>query len=233
MQEVIQLKRFKSKLLLGLIFSLLLLVVGGIALAQQGALYYGSSGPEVSRVQERLRSWGYMKGGVDGFFGQQTFNAVRLFQQRNGLNVTGTVDTATRDALGLPSATRATYTPTRGVSASDDVMLLSRMIQAEAKGEPYIGKVAVGAVILNRIESPVFPKSLSGVLFQPGAFQSVSNGTLWNEPDAESVRAANNALSGWDPSYGCLYFWNPATSTSRWIWNKTPVMRIGKHVFAR
>ena len=127
----------------------------------------------------------------------------------------------------------ATYTPTEGVSSSDDVMLLSRIIHAEAKGEPFIGKVAVGAVILNRVESPAFPNSLSGVLFQPKAFQAVSNGTVWNQPDAEAVRAANNALSGWDPSYGCLYFWNPATSTSSWIWNKTPVMRVGKHVFAR
>jgi len=229
------LKNWRNKLLLGLILFLLLLVAGGVALAQTGALYYGSRGPEVSRVQERLRNWGYLKGDVDGVFGQQTFNAVKLFQQRNGLKVTGTVDTATRNALGLPSPGRATaaYTPTRGVSTSDEVMLLSRIIHAEAKGEPYIGKVAVGAVILNRIESPAFPNTLSGVLFQPRAFQAVSNGTIWNQPDAESIRAANNALSGWDPSYGCLYFWNPATSTSSWIWSKRPVMRVGKHVFAR
>ena len=226
-------KKYRSKLLIGFIFSLLLLIVGGIALAQTGALYYGSSGPEVSRVQERLRNWGYLKGGTDGVFGQQTFNAVKLFQQRNGLNATGTVDTATRNALGLPSAARATYTPTRGVSSSDDVMLLSRIIHAESKGEPFIGKVAVGAVILNRVESPIFPNSLSGVLFQAHAFQAVSNGTVWSQPDAESIRAARNALSGWDPSYGCLYFWNPGTSTSRWIWNKKPVMRVGKHVFAK
>lgn len=225
--------KFRSSLFIGLVISLLLVIACGISFAQQGALYYGSRGPEVRQVQERLRNWGYMKGDVDGEFGQQTFNAVKLFQQRNGIRVTGTVDTATRNALGLPSGARATYTPTKGVSSSDDVTMLSRIIHAEAKGEPFVGKVAVGAVILNRIESPIFPNTLSGVLFQPLAFQAVSNGAIWNQPDDESVRAANNALSGWDPSYGCLYFWNPATSTSRWIWNKKPVMRVGRHVFAR
>jgi N-acetylmuramoyl-L-alanine amidase len=232
-QEEGKLRGYRKKIWLGIVISLMLVAVGTIAFAQQGALYYGSKGPEVSKVQERLRNWGYLKGGTDGVFGQQTFNAVKLFQQRNGLNVTGTVDTATRNALGLAGAERATYTPTQGVSASNDVMLLARIIHAEAKGEPYIGKVAVGAVILNRVESPIFPSTLSGVLFQPLAFQAVSNGTIWNQPDDEAVRAANNALSGWDPSYGCLYFWNPATSTSRWIWSKKPVMRVGKHVFAR
>lgn len=160
-------KSCRNKLLLGLVFSLLLLIAGGMALLQSG--------------EEKVLA----------------------------------------------------YTPTEGVSSSDDVMLLSRIIHAEAKGEPYLGKVAVGAVILNRMESPAFPNSLSGVLFQPKAFQAVSNGTVWNQPDAEAVRAANNALGGWDPSYGCLYFWNPATSTSGWIWSKSPVMRVGKHVFAR
>lgn len=227
-------KKSGNEILLGLVLSLLLLAVSGIAMAQTGALYYGSKGPEVSVIQERLRNWGYFNGNVDGVFGRSTFNAVKLFQERNGLTVTGTVDTATRNALGLQSnGGESTYTSTKGVSSSDDVMLLSRIIYAEAKGEPYIGKVAVGSVILNRVESPIFPNSLSGVLFQPRAFQSVSNGTIWDEPDRESIRAANNALSGWDPSYGCLYFWNPVTSTSSWIWKKSPVMRVGKHVFAR
>ncbi|MGI6554764.1 MAG: spore cortex-lytic enzyme [Bacillota bacterium] len=226
-------QKYRTGLLVGLVFLLVLLAAAGIVFGQTGALYYGSEGPEVSRVQERLRNWGYLQGDTDGVFGQQTFNAVKLFQERNGLRVTGTVDTDTLNALGLGREAAAAYTPTRGVSTNDDVMLLSRVIHAEAKGEPFTGKVAVGAVILNRIESPIFPNSLSGVLFQPRAFESVSNGTVWNEPDAESVRAAQNALSGWDPSYGCLYFWNPATSTSKWIWSKKPVMRVGKHVFAR
>ncbi len=228
-------KKSGNEILLGLVLSLmLLLAVSGIAMAQTGALYYGSNGPEVSVIQERLRNWGYFNGNVDGVFGRSTFNAVKLFQERNGLTATGTVDTSTRNALGLPSkGGESIYTSTKGVSSSDDVMLLSRIIYAEAKGEPYIGKVAVGSVILNRVESPIFPNSLSGVLFQPRAFQSVSNGTIWNEPDMESIRAANNALNGWDPSYGCLYFWNPTTSTSSWIWKKSPIMRVGKHVFSR
>jgi len=226
------LQKYRNKVLLGLLVSLLLVAVGGIALAQTGALYYGSKGPEVTRVQQRLKDWGYLEGNVDGIFGFQTFKAVQLFQQRNGIKVTGTVDTATRNALGLSRA-EASYTPTKGVSASDDVTLLARMINAEAKGEPFVGKVAVGAVILNRVESPLFPNSLSGVLFQPKAFQPVSNGKIWQEPDAEAVRAAQNAINGWDPSYGCLYFWNPGTSTSSWIWQKKPVMRVGNHVFAR
>ncbi len=228
-------KKYSSCLFLGLAFFFLLLIAGGFALAQTGALFYGSTGPEVTRLQERLQNWGYFQGTVDGNFGKTTFDAVQQFQQQNGITATGTVDTATRNALGLENDEdmEPAYSPTKGVTVSDDVMLLSRIINAEAKGEPYLGKVAVGAVILNRVESPLFPNTLSGVLFQPGAFQAVSNGTIWSQPDEASVKAANNALSGWDPSYGCLYFWNPATSTSGWIWSKVPVMRVGEHVFAR
>jgi len=121
-----------------------------------------------------------------------------------------------------------TYT---GIS---DVYLLARIIRAEAEAEPYAGKVAVAAVILNRVRHPGFPNTIAGVIFQPGAFESVSNGRFWSLlPNKESIKAAYDALHGWDPTYGALFFWNPAKMVSKWIWSRKIIARIGKHVFGR
>lgn len=121
-----------------------------------------------------------------------------------------------------------------GVTRAEDVDLLARVIAAEAQGEPYVGQVAVGAVILNRVKSPQFPNSLSGVIYQPHAFESVSNGLIWRRtPSAEAYRAAQDALNGWDPTYGALFFWNPNKPVSPWIWSRQIIVRIGNHVFAR
>ena len=201
-----------------------------IALAQHASadLYKkGSSGPTVTEIQTRLKNWGYYSGSVDGVYGSQTEKAVRWFQQKNGLQADGQVGDLTLAALGM--------TPTGnggGGGGSDGSLdLLARLISAEARGEPYEGQVAVGAVVLNRVEHPSFPNSISGVIYQPGAFSCLDDGQF-NEPVAESAyRAARDAMNGWDPSYGAIYYFNPATATSKWIWSRPLIVNIGKHRF--
>ncbi|MGI6542698.1 MAG: spore cortex-lytic enzyme [Limnochordia bacterium] len=200
-------------------------------------LYWGSSGAAVRTLQQRLSQWGYYRGGIDGVFGAQTSEAVRLFQSRNGLPVDGVVGTATWQALGLGSSVNAgdsvpdvpAGTP---IASNSNLDLLARVIAAEARNEPYVGQVAVAAVILNRVNAPSFPNSLSGVIFQPHAFESVSNGLVWRRsPTSTEVQAARQALNGWDPTYGSLFFWNPSKPVSRWIWTRQIKLRIGNHVF--
>ncbi|MEW5952465.1 MAG: spore cortex-lytic enzyme [Bacillota bacterium] len=212
------------------------LVLYSEAEAQNRTLYWGSRGADVTRVQQRLSQWGYYRGSIDGIYGQLTFNAVQAFQRKNGLPVTGTVAERTWAALGLAAApARQPAAPvTRGTPArpvSDSVNLLARVIEGEAADEPYIGKVAVGAVIMNRVRSPAFPKTLSGVIYQPHAFESVTNGQYNRPLSQDSIRAAQAALNGWDPSGGALFFWNPAKPVSPWIWSRNIINRIGRHVF--
>ncbi len=201
--------------------------------AQTRILYWGTSGPDVSTVQSRLRDWGYYTGPLDAAFGNDTAAAVRLFQARNGLAVDGVVGPATWAALGFDMRVPAAYQPSRGVSGRDDVMLLARVIQGEAANESYLGKVAVGATILNRVASDLFPNTLAGVIYQPNAFESITNGFANQMPSQESVKAALDALNGWDPTQGALFFWNPAKPVSRWIWSRPIITQIGRHVFAR
>lgn len=196
-------------------------------------LRQGDQGNKVKEVQQKLKNWGYYSGAADGIFGQETKNAVIQFQKNNGLPADGVVGAKTFAAMGIAPGAADKKNNTAGVSNKDDSDLLARVIHAEAEGEPYIGKVAVAAVLLNRIESPQFPNSLSGVIYQKNAISSVYNGRMNNNPGADSVKAANDALNGWDPTYGCLYFWNPDTSTSAWIKRLTPIMRFGKHVFSK
>ena len=213
-------------LALALVFAVNIFI---IALAQKASadLYTkGSSGATVSEIQSRLKNWGYYAGAVDGVYGSQTEKAVRYFQKKNGLQVDGKVGDLTLAALGM--------TP-KGNSGSGqgggDLNLLARLISAEARGEPYEGQVAVGAVVLNRVEHPSFPNSVSGVIYQPGAFSCLDDGQF-NEPVAESAyRAARDAVNGWDPSYGAIYYFNPATATSKWIWSRPLIVTIGNHRF--
>ncbi|HHT63399.1 MAG: spore cortex-lytic enzyme [Bacillota bacterium] len=197
-------------------------------------LYWGSSGTHVIEVQKRLSNWGYYKGPIDGFLGAATFNAIKDFQRKNGLTPDGIVGAQTYNALGLGTgtapATQTGYKPSQ-VSVSDDIMLLARAIHAEAEAEPYIGKVAVGAVLLNRVEHPDFPNSLSGVVYQGRALESVANGRVNTQPNDDSIRAARDALNGWDPTYGSLFFWNPSKPVSPWIWTRKIVVEYGNHVF--
>lgn len=197
---------------------------------QERILYWGSEGEDVRQVQSRLSQWGYLVGDVDGIYGADTYRAVRRFQRANGLNEDGVVGPATASAIGISLAGPAAETGT-GLSREGDVYLLAKAIHAEARGEPYIGKVAVGAVILNRTRHPSFPSTIAGVIYQPLAFTAVDDGQINLEPDEESIRAARDAINGWDPTYGCRYYWNPATATSTWIWSRQVVIKIGKHWF--
>ena len=183
----------------------------------------GSYGSTVSQIQQKLKNWGYYSGPVDGIFGSRTESAVIYFQKSNGLTPDGVVGSATLSALGIKDPNASAY--------SSDVMLLARLISAEARGEPYAGQVAVGGVVLNRIEHPSFPNTLSGVIFQNGAFSCMQDGQ-WNAAVSDSaVRAARDALSGWDPSGGAIYYFNPGTATSSWIWSRPLIVTIGKHRF--
>ncbi|HHV97313.1 MAG TPA: spore cortex-lytic enzyme [Clostridiaceae bacterium] len=192
--------------------------------------YYGSRGQEVINIQTKLKRWGYYKGEIDGIFGRLTYQAVREFQRKNGLKVDGIVGPETLAALGLPTGQAARGTST---STNKDLNLLARIIHGEARGEPYIGKVAVGAVVLNRVKDSRFPNTIAGVIYQPGAFDAVTDGQINLPPDETSIKAARDALNGWDPTYGSLYYWNPATATSKWVWSRPIVTQIGNHVFAR
>lgn len=194
--------------------------------------YYGSEGQEVIDIQAKLYNWGYYKGIVDGVYGYETYQAVRLFQSKNGLRVDGVAGPETLSALGLPSGPSNNSYQT-SASPSKDVNLLAHLIYGEARGEPYVGQVAVGAVIMNRTRDNRFPKTIAGVVYQPGAFDAVSDGQIDLEPDGNAYRAASDAINGWDPSGGAVYYFNPATATSQWIWSRTIVTVIGKHYFAK
>lgn len=202
-------------------------------------LQQGSTGGEVQEVQRRLKEWGYYTGAVDGVFGPGTREAVKKFQQKNGLTADGVVGLATYEALGMNESynvLKKEYSITGNDTYSDytstDLYLLAKCIYAEGRGEPYVGQVAIGAVILNRVKSSSFPNSVAGVVYQKGAFTAVADGQINLEPDKTAYNAAQDALNGWDPSYGCLYYYNPAVATSSWIFNRETVTVIGRHVFA-
>lgn len=206
-----------------------LLLVSLLALsASASVVAWGSRGSQVSLVQQKLKQYGYYDGAVDGVFGKETYNAVVWFQEKNGLKADGAVGSSTAAALGI--------TLTGTVSAStyqeSEVRILARLVSGEARGEPYVGQVAVAAVVLNRVKSPAFPNTISGVIFQTGAFDAVWDGQFDMEPTENSVRAARDALNGWDPTGGCLYYYNPSTATNSWIWTRQVQLTIGKHAFA-
>lgn len=194
----------------------------------------GSTGATVTEIQTRLKAWGYYTGAVDGTYGSATEKAVKYFQQSNGLTADGQAGSETLAALGLPTGGGSGSGGGDGGSSGSgkgDVDLLARLISAEARGEPYEGQVAVGAVVLNRVEHASFPNSISGVIYQSGAFSCLDDGQF-DEPVAESAyRAAQDALNGWDPSSGAIYYFNPSTATSSWIWSRPVILTIGKHMF--
>ena len=188
----------------------------------------GSRGSEVREIQTRLINWGYMSGQVDGIYGTKTKAGVEYFQRKNGLTVDGIAGKETLAALGIPSSSGSA-----GGFSSSDYNLLARIISAEARGEPYNGQVAVGAVVLNRIEHPSFPDTLAGVVYQKGAFSCLDDGQF-NVAVADSAyEAATDALNGVDPSGGAIYYYNPATATSSWIWSRPVIRTIGNHTFCK
>lgn len=196
----------------------------------RAAVAWGSRGDDVYRVQAKLQQYGYYSGALDGIFGQATYDAVVWFQRRNQLKADGVVGAATAAALGISLGSAGANASAQATESES--YLLARLVHGEARGEPYTGKVAVAAVVLNRVKSASFPNTISGVVFQAGAFDCVSDGQIWLTPDDESIRAANDALAGWDPTGGCIYYYNPATATSSWIWSREVRLNIGAHAFA-
>ena len=190
---------------------------------------YGSRGDEVRTIQTKLKRWGYYTGNIDGIYGNKTVEAVKYFQRKNGLAVDGIAGTNTLKAMGIYSSGGSSS----GTSNSSDLNLLSRLIYAESRGEPYAGQVAVGAVCLNRVKNSSFPNTLSGVIYQGGAFDAVSDGQINLTPDSNAKKAAQDAINGWDPSYGAIYYFNPATATNKWIWSRPMTVTIGKHRFCK
>lgn len=191
---------------------------------------YGSTGSEVAQIQQRLQELGYSPGSADGIFGSRTKNAVISFQRDYGLADDGIVGPKTLEALGL-SGGGGSGGGYNGFSESD-VQLLASIISAESRGEPYQGQVAVGAVIMNRIAHPSFPNTLSGVIYQEGAFSCLYDGGI-NAAVADSAyQAAREAINGSDPTGGAVYYYNPAKTTNKWIWSRQVVAVIGAHHFA-
>ncbi len=214
--------RKKLILTLAVIF-LLNIVMIFYAQEAQAAYKRGAYGSVVRQIQEQLQNWGYYAGEIDGVYGSRTEEAVKKFQRNNGLTADGVAGSATLRALGISDSS--------ATSQSVDIDLLARLISAEARGEPYSGQVAVGAVVLNRIEHPSFPGTLSGVIYQSGAFSCLYDGQF-DQPVADSAyRAARDALNGWDPSGGAIYYFNPSTATNGWIWSRPHIVTIGKHRF--
>ncbi|HBM75301.1 MAG TPA: spore cortex-lytic enzyme [Clostridiaceae bacterium] len=188
---------------------------------------WGSRGPTVVEIQRRLKNWGYYKGNLDGIYGVKTYSAVLNFQKKNGLSSDGVVGSRTLAALGINSG-RASAS-----SGNKDLYLLACAIHGEARGEPYTGQVAVGAVIVNRTRNPKFPSTVAGVIYQPGAFTAVTDGQINIPPGDTALKAAQDALNGWDPSGGAIYYYNPAKTTNKWIWSRPIVKVIGKHYFCK
>ena len=205
------------------VFLINIIIISLFSSASAASYRRGSTGSTVSEIQTRLKNWGYYSGKVDGIFGSGTEAAVKKVQAKNGLTADGIVGPATLSALGISGGGSG--------KSENDVALLARLISAEARGEPYSGQVAVGAVVLNRIKHPSFPSTLAGVIYQKGAFSCLEDGQFYKPVSDSAYRAARDAMNGWDPSGGAIYYFNPATATSRWIWSRPVIVVIGSHRF--
>ncbi len=190
----------------------------------------GSRGEEVRRIQTKLKQLGFYNGSIDGIYGSATQKAVKRFQSSVGITSDGIAGSKTLLYLGLDSSSGG---GSYGSYSSSDMWLLAKVIEAEARGESYVGQVAVGAVVLNRVESSSFPDTISGVVYQAGAFSAVTDSNWSVSPSATSKKAAQDAINGWDPSYGCLYYYNPAKTSNKWIRTRPVVTTIGSHVFCK
>ena len=192
---------------------------------------YGSRGNEVTQIQTKLKRWGYYNGNIDGIYGTQTVNAVKYFQRKNGLTQDGIAGPATLKAMGINTGSSSNSSGSS--SNSSNVNLLAKLIYGEARGEPYTGQVAVGAVVMNRVRSSSFPNTISGVIYQSGAFDAVRDGQINLAADSTAKKAAQDAINGWDPSYGAIYYFNPSTATNKWIWSRPMTITIGRHRFCK
>ncbi len=224
----------KKVKLTALVLALFVLISLAITLpkADAAVVKMGSRGQTVRTIQTKLKRWGYLNGNVDGIFGSQTKKAVQYFQRKNGLTADGIVGKATARALGISlTGISSSGSTTAGNLSNSDLYLLSCCVYGEARGESYTGKVAVAAVVLNRVKNSNFPNTISGVIYQKGAFTCVSDGQINLGTNDECTRAAQDALNGWDPSGGALYYFNPNTATSAWIWSRPQLVTIGRHIF--
>lgn len=192
---------------------------------------YGSRGSEVTQIQTKLKRWGYYSGNIDGIYGTQTLNAVKYFQRKNGLTVDGIAGKNTLEAMGIFNSSG--NSSSSNSTNTSDLNLLARVVYGEARGEPYTGQVAVAAVVLNRVRNSSFPNTISGVVYQSGAFTAVSDGQINLTPNTTAYNAARDALNGWDPSGGAIYYFNPNTATNAWIWSRPHIVTIGKHRFCK
>ena len=190
---------------------------------------YGSRGDEVRQIQTKLKRWGYYYGNVDGIYGSQTLAAVKWFQSKNGLTVDGIAGPKTLAAMGIMSSSNTSG----GTASNSDLNLLARLVYAEARGESYTGQVAVASVVLNRVKSSSFPNTVAGVIYQAGAFSVVNDGQINLTPNQTAYSAARDALNGWDPTYGAIYYFNPNTATNSWIWSRPVTVVIGNHRFCK
>ena len=226
----------KSKIALSLAFAFISCAtgVGAYCMTNQSSSVSDSALAATTKaenklIQQKLKKWGYYTGSVDGIYGPKTKEAVRYFQRKNGLAVDGIVGKKTAAAMGITLGSSGSGSSNQ---SSSDLALLARCVHAEARGESYIGQVAVAAVILNRVKSASFPNTIAGVIYQPWAFTCVNDGQINLEPNQTAYKAAQDALNGWDPSYGSLYYYNASTATSKWIYSRKTVVTYGKHVFA-
>ena len=190
---------------------------------------YGSRSDEVTQIQTKLKRWGYYNGNIDGIYGTQTLNAVKWFQSKNGLEVDGIAGPKTLAAMGIFNSNSTG----NNTNNTNDTNLLARLVYAESRGEPYAGQVAVASVVLNRVKSSSFPNSISGVIYQSGAFSVVSDGQINLTPNDTAKKAAQDAINGWDPSYGAIYYFNPNTAKNAWIWSRPVTVVIGNHRFCK
>lgn len=221
---------FIVALLIGIIVSIFLFVVK--IKSVQAISKYGSRGDEVIQIQTKLKNWGYYNGSVDGVYGSGTLAAVKSFQKKNGLTVDGIAGKKTLEAMGIFTSSTTSGSNSNSISSSS-LNLISRFVYAEARGEPYKGQVAVAAVILNRVKDSRFPNTVSGVVYQSGAFTCVSDGQINLSPNETAKKAAQDAMNGWDPTYGAIYYFNPNTATNKWIWSRPMTITIGKHRFCK
>ena len=227
--------KVKRKIGILLIISIMLFVSYNVVVRNAEVLAlskYGSRGEEVKQIQTKLKRWGYYSGNVDGIYGSQTLAAVKLFQKKNGLTVDGIAGTKTLQAMGIFNSSNSSSSSSSNVSSSN-LNLLSRVVYGEARGESYTGQVAVAAVVLNRVKSSSFPNTISGVVYQSGAFDCVSDGQINLTPNETAKKAAQDALNGWDPTYGAIYYFNPRTATNKWIWSRPMTVTIGNHRFCK
>ena len=200
-------------------------------IVSQALSKYGSRGDEVIQIQTKLKRWGYYNGAIDGIYGSGTLSAVKYFQRKNGLTADGIAGTKTLQAMGINSTSNSSSGSTS--ANSSNLNLLARLVYGEARGEPYTGQVAVAAVVLNRVNNSNFPNTIAGVIYQSGAFTAVSDGQINLSPNSTATKAAQDALNGWDTSYGAIYYFNPDTATNKWIWSRPLTVVIGKHRFCK